>query len=70
MFKFNFNWFKKEEPVIEEIGHEYADAIEHALWDIKEEYDFPTEEIDIVVQSKRKNFEFLHEAKQKRNKPK
>jgi hypothetical protein len=70
MFKFNFNWFKKKEPVEEQLAHEYVDAIEHALWEIKEEYDFPTEEIDVVVRTKRKNFDFLHEESKKRNKPK
>jgi len=70
MFNFNFNWFKKAPPEEEAIGHEYIDQIERALWDIKEEYDLPTEEIDIIVQSKRKNFDFLHEAMDKRDKSK
>lgn len=70
MFNFNFNWFKKEEPVEEQIAHEYVDAIERALWEIKEKYDFPTEEIDVVVKSKRKNFDFLHSVRDKRDKSK
>lgn len=70
MFGFYFKWFKKELPKEEAPGHEYIDQIEQALWDIKEEYDLPTEEIDIIVQSKRKNFDFLHSVKDKRDKSK
>jgi hypothetical protein len=72
MFNFNFNWFnkKKENLTEEETDREYIDGLEHSLWEIKEEYDFPTEEIDNIVQSKRKNFDFLHKALDKRNKSK
>ena len=31
------------------------------MWEIKEEYDLATEEIDVVVKSKRKNFQHMHE---------
>lgn len=72
MFNFNFNWFnkKKENSTEEETDREAIDGLEHSLWEIKEEYDLPTEEIDNIVQSKRKNFDFLHKALDKRNKSK
>ena len=56
-----FNWFRKNKKVeldsIEE--RETEDAIEESLWEIKEEYDLPTEEIYDVVYSKRKNIEHM-----------
>jgi len=58
-----FEWFKKkkkEEPIKFYPEEEYADDIEEALWEIKEEYDLPTEEIINVVQSKRKNLDYMH----------
>jgi hypothetical protein len=59
---FNFNWFikKKEEP--KEPLHEerVQDAIEESLWEIKEQYDLPTEEIFNVVELKRRNIEHMH----------
>ena len=38
-----------------------ADDIESSLWDIKEIYDLPTEEVTEMVHSKRKNINYLHE---------
>ena len=67
-----FNWFRKNKKVeldsTEE--RETEDAIEESLWEIKEEYDLATEEIDVVVKSKRKNFQHMHEmiSKKIRNK--
>tara|TARA_R100000008_G_scaffold82237_1_gene66314 strand:- start:503 stop:718 length:216 start_codon:yes stop_codon:yes gene_type:complete len=59
------NWFKKKENKKESdeifYGTEVHDAIEESLWEIKEEYDLPTEEIVNVVHSKRKNLEHMHE---------
>ena len=60
-----FSWFKKkkEEPKIKFYPEEeYLDSIEEALWEIKDHYDLPTEEVVIVVQSKRKNFDHMHKA--------
>jgi chorismate mutase len=61
MFK---NWFrKKEEKVRANLFSEtdIQDAIEESLWEIKEEYDLPTEEVVNVVYSKRKNLDYMHE---------
>ena len=69
---FMFDWFRKKKIIVldEKSPRRHIDGIESSLWDIKEEYDLPTEEIDIIVQSKRKNFDFLHNVMDKRNKTK
>ena len=42
--------------------------MEKCLWEIKDEYDLPTEEIVNVVQSKRKNIDHIHKVLAKKNK--
>ena len=37
-----------------------SDDIEKALWNIKKEWDIPTEEIELAVASRRKNIETEH----------
>ena len=39
---------------------ECADGIEKSLWEIKEIYDLPTEEIAMTVRSKRENLKYMH----------
>ena len=68
MFK---NWFKKKEQ--EETTNlfyerEIQDGIEESLWEIKEEYDLPTEEVLNVVKSKRENLNHMHEMLSKKQK--
>ena len=67
-----FNWFKKNKKSEAEDSprQEFRDAIEESLWEIKEEYDLPTEEIVNVVQSKRDNLDYMHKifSKSKNNK--
>tara|TARA_R110000744_G_scaffold336994_1_gene442268 strand:+ start:351 stop:560 length:210 start_codon:yes stop_codon:yes gene_type:complete len=67
-----FNWFKKNKKseVEDSPRQEFRDAIEESLWEIKEEYDLPTEEIVNVVQSKRDNLDYMHKifSKSKNNK--
>ena len=67
MFKI---WFKKERK--EDIKREpdIRDNIEQSLWEIKEEYDLPTEEVANVVYSKRSNLSAMREAIRKLNKEK
>ena len=67
MFK---NWFKKKEKLQENLFHEREtqDAIEESLWEIKEEYDLPTEEVLNVVKSKRKNLDHMHEMLSRKEK--
>lgn len=69
MFK---NWFRKssfvatEPPATTDI--EIEDEMEESLWQIKEEYDLPTEEIINVVQSKRESIEHMHRMLSKKQK--
>ena len=66
-----FSWFKKkkEEPKIKFYPEEeYLDSIEEALWEIKDHYDLPTEEVLNVVQSKRKNLDHMHQRISKKEK--
>ena len=42
--------------------------MEECLWEIKEEYDLPTEEVDSVVNSKRRNVDYMHKQIIKRRK--
>ncbi len=67
MFK---KWFKKKEKVSTNLFYqeEIQDAIEESLWEIKEEYDLPTEEIINVVQSKRRNIDHMHRRLSKKEK--
>jgi len=68
MFNFNFNWFskKEEEPKVLLSNERVQDAIEESLWEIKEHYDLPTEEIFNVVESKRRNMEHMREMLSKK----
>jgi hypothetical protein len=64
------NWFKKKEEEPKNLFHEkeIQDGIEESLWQIKEEYDLPTEEVFNVVESKRRNIEHMHEMVSKKEK--
>ena len=66
-----FNWFRKFKTKTPEITKTtpapiVEDEMEECLWEIKEEYDLPTEEIDLVVDLKRKNFDYMHKHIMKR----
>ena len=58
-----FNWFKylkqKEPPLTpiryDPIQNDYNDEIMRALWDIKEDLDLPTEEVEIAAESRKKS---------------
>jgi len=66
-----FSWFKKKKKEqFENLFHkeEVIDAMEESLWEIKEEYDLPTEEIINVVQSKRDNLDHMHRMTSTKNK--
>ena len=67
MFK---NWFKKKELTEKNVLYKRNTQveIEESLWEIKEEYDLPTEEVLNVVQSKRENLEHMHEMLSKKQK--
>jgi hypothetical protein len=59
MFK---NWFKKKVKEPAEPQHEpkIQDLIEESLWEIKEQYDLPTEEVVTMVELKRRNLMYMH----------
>lgn len=64
-----FKWFKKKkkDKIINLSPEtEYEDAIEESLWEIKEVYDLPTEEVLNVVESKRRNIEHMHKMLSKK----
>jgi hypothetical protein len=65
-----FNWFKKKEEQLTNLFRrpDIQDGIEESLWEIKEEYDLPTEEILNVVESKRRNIDHMHEMLSKKEK--
>ena len=66
-----FKWFKKKK-IIQKVQlypeEKYLDEIEESLWEIKDQYDLPTEEIINVVQSKRKNLAYMHETLSRKEK--
>jgi hypothetical protein len=64
------NWFKKQPKEDKAREPEIKDDMELSLWEIKEEYDLPTEEIVNVVYSKRSNFSAMRAAIRKLNKEK
>ena len=66
-----FKWFKKnkkEQKTQFYPEEKYLDEIEESLWEIKDQYDLPTEEIINVVQSKRKNLDYMHKILSKKSK--
>ena len=66
-----FNWFRKNKKQTDENlfqKQDTLDSLEESLWEIKDEFDLPTEEIANVVQSKRKNFDYIHQVLEKKQK--
>jgi hypothetical protein len=57
-----FNWFKKQKQEIAEKPLEHEDLIEEALWEIKEEFDLKTEEVERTVIDKRQNIEYMRKT--------
>jgi len=65
-----FKWFKKNKKEQKNQLYpeeNYLDEIEESLWEIKDQYDLPTEEIINVVQSKRKNLDYMHKILSKKS---
>ena len=59
-----FNWFRKQKDQIIENENktEHEDMIEEALWEIKEEFDLQTEEVEKTVAEKRQNIEYMRKT--------
>jgi hypothetical protein len=57
-----FNWFKKQKQEVAEKVLEHEDMIEEALWEIKEEFDLKTEEVERTVIDKRENIEYMRKT--------
>jgi septation ring formation regulator EzrA len=63
-----FDWFKKKkrpEKIKFYPEEDFIDDIEESLWEIKDEYDLATEEVVVLVRSKRKNFDYIHKVREK-----
>ena len=60
-----FKWLKKnkrKEQNEENPFKQHPDSLEASLWEIKEIYDLPTEEVVRIVDSKRKNLRYMHKT--------
>ena len=59
-----FNWFKKEKNVEfkQSSNLDIEDQIEETLWDVKEEFDLETEEVEKTVLNKRQNLDYMRKT--------
>ncbi len=57
-----FNWFKKNNTKDSEPNFDFEDTIEETLWEIKEQYDLETEEIEATVFQKRNYINYMNEC--------
>ena len=57
-----FNWFKKNITKISTPNFDFEDKIEESLWEIKEEYDLETEEVEAAVFQKRSYINYMNEC--------
>jgi len=57
-----FKWFKKFQITKSDPSFDFKDSIEETLWEIKEQYDLETEEVERVVFQKRNNINYMNEC--------
>ena len=59
-----FSWFKKQEETKLKQSNdlEFEDQIEEALWDVKEQFDLETEEVQRTVLDKRQNLDYMRKT--------
>ena len=59
-----FGWFKKEKDLElkESNDLDFEDQIEEALWDVKEQFDLETEEVQRTVLNKRQNLDYMRKT--------
>ena len=54
-----FKWFKKETKKVVKPNFDFEDTIEETLWDVKEQFDLETEEVEKIVLNKRQNLDYM-----------
>ena len=59
-----FKWLMKEEPEPEPVKNaiEYEDSLEEALWEMKENFDLETEEVEKAVFEKKQNVKYMRKT--------
>jgi hypothetical protein len=57
-----FKWFKKFQTIKSNPSIDFEDSIEETLWEIKEQYDLETEEVERVVLQKRSYINYMNEC--------
>ena len=56
-----FSWFKKKEIKETTPNFDFEDTIEETLWEMKQEYDLETEEVEATVFQKRNYINYMNE---------
>jgi len=59
-----FNWFKKQKDskLEQHSDLDLEDQLEEALWEIKEQFDLETEEVQRTVLDKRQNLDYMRKT--------
>ena len=57
-----FSWFKKKEIKETTPNFDFEDTIEETLWEMKQEYDLETEEVEATVFQKRNYVNYMNEC--------
>jgi hypothetical protein len=57
-----FSWFKKKKPNKDLPSFDFEDTIEETLWEIKQEYDLETEEVEMTVFQKRNYINYMNDC--------
>ena len=57
-----FSWFKKKEIKETTPNFDFEDTIEETLWEMKQEYDLETEEVEATVFQKRNYINYMNEC--------
>ena len=57
-----FKWFKKQNDKKVKPNFDFEDSIEETLWEIKQEYDLETEEVEMTVFQKRHYINYMNEC--------
>tara|TARA_R100001594_G_scaffold149594_1_gene207876 strand:+ start:113 stop:349 length:237 start_codon:yes stop_codon:yes gene_type:complete len=63
--KIMFEWLRTKKKDLEQahvVQQEHEDSIEEALWEVKEQFDLETEEVEKTVLDKRQNVEYMRKT--------